>query len=105
MHFHLTSDLPSVFYSILNNYQSIKKGRGLWKFNNSLIETEEHALKLRHFIQKRSHFLNVNTQFSDWEWEYKMGIKWEYMKFDIRNFTSFSKLQFRTKYLEQNREI
>ena len=78
MHFHLTSH--QFFCSILNDYQNIKKGQVSWKFNNSLIENEKYVLKLRHCIQERLQFLNANTQFSD-------QMKWEYIKFEIRNFT------------------
>ena len=65
-----SSDCSSVFCSIPTDYQNIKKGQGLWKFNNSIIENEEYVLELRHFMQELLDFLNANTQFSD-------QMKWE----------------------------
>ena len=43
-----SSDHSPFFFSILNQYQNIKKKQGFWKFNNSLIENEENVLKRRH---------------------------------------------------------
>ena len=43
----------------------MKKGKGLWKFNNPLIKNKDCVLKPKHFIQKRIQFLNANSRFCD----------------------------------------
>ena len=63
-----------------------KKGKGYWKFNNSLLANKTFVDKMNNFIQ------NVKTEFSDSLSYLNDQAKWEYPKYQIRKFTmSFSK--------------
>ena len=90
-----SSDHSPVFCSILSNIQSIKKGSGLWKFDNSLLQNGEYIAELKIFIQERLQYLNSSTDVCD-------QVKWEYLKCEIRAFTiNFSKRLSKTKKVEQ----
>ena len=72
---------------IISNYNEIKPGPGLWKFNNSLISDENFTEKLKNFIEDLKEDLNSENSFDD-------QVKWEYIKFQIRKFTiSYSKIR------------
>ena len=73
-----SSDHSPVFCYIFNDYQNIKKGKCYGNLITHMLK-EGYVLKLTHFVQERLQFLNANIQFS-----YQM--KWEYTKFEIRNF-------------------
>ena len=90
-----SSDHSPVFCPILSYIQSIKKGSGLWKFNNSLLQNGEYIVELKIFIQEHLQYLNSSTDFCD-------QVKWEYLKYGIRAFTiNFSKRLSKTKKVAQ----
>ena len=73
------SDHSSVFFtssdSALDTY-----GKGLWKFNSSLIENEEYVSAMKKHIMvtiKNFEKENINDD----------QILWEFLKYEIRNFT------------------
>ena len=71
----------------ISNYNEIKPGQGLWKFNNSLINDEDFTEKLKKFIE------NMNED-SDSENSFHDQVKWEYINFEIQKFTtSYSKIR------------
>ena len=80
----LLTDHSPITLSCFKNQES-NRGRGLWKFNNSLIENEEYVLQMKKFI---SYTLNelFNENILDDQ------VKWEYLKYNIRKGTiKFSK--------------
>ena len=79
----LTDHSPSAL-SCFKNEES-NRGRGFWKFNNSLIEKEEYFHQMKKSI---SDILNelFNENILDDQ------VKWEYLKYHIRKYTvNFSK--------------
>ena len=71
-------------FSCFKNKES-SRGRGLWKFNNSLIENEEYALQIKKFILD-----NLNELFNENILDDQ--VNWEYLKYNIRKYTiKFSK--------------
>ena len=79
----LTDQLPITF-SYCKNEES-NRGRGFWKFNNSLIENEEYDQQMKKYISDTLNELLYENVLDD-------QIKWEYFKYNIRNYTSnFSK--------------
>ena len=80
----LLSDHPPITFSCFKNEESTR-GRGLWKFNNSLIENEEYVLQMKKFILDTLNELFTENILHD-------QVKWEYLKYNIRKYTiKFSK--------------
>ena len=78
---------------IISNYNEIKPGPGLWKFNNFLISDKNLTEKLKKIIKKLKD-LDVKNSFDD-------QVKWEYLKFEIQKFMkSCSKI-----HAKNNRKI
>ena len=86
------------------------KGKGLWKFNNSLISNEDCVEKMKNHIYDILNFLNNENMKDD-------QVIWEYLKYEIKKFTiQYSKplaktlreerecLERKLKILEQNSE-
>ena len=57
-----------------------KRGRGLWKFNNSLIEKAEYVLQMKKIILDTLNELFNENILDD-------QVNWEYMKYNIRKYT------------------
>ena len=100
----------SPIFITLSKLDEFTKGKGLWKFNNSLISNEENVEKMKNHISDILNFLN-NENIKDDQ------VIWEYLKYEIRKFTiQFSKRLAKTlreerecperklKILEQNSE-
>ena len=80
----LLSDHSPITFSCFKNEES-NRGRGLWKFNNSLIENEEYVLQMKKFILDTLNELFTENILDD-------QVKWEYLKYNIRKYTiKFSK--------------
>ena len=80
----LLTDHSPISFSYCKNEES-NRGRGFWKFNNSLIENEEYFQQMKKYISDTLNELFNENILDD-------QIKWEYFKYNIRNYTSnFSK--------------
>ena len=80
----LLTDHSPIKFSCFKNEES-NRGRGLWKFNNSLIENEEYVLQMKKFILDTLNELFTENILDD-------QVKWEYLKYNIRKYTiKFSK--------------
>ena len=80
----LLTDHSPISFSYCKNEES-NRGRGFWKFNNSLIENEEYFQQMKKYISDTLNEL-FNENILDAQ------IKWEYFKYNIRNYTiAFSK--------------
>ena len=103
----MSTDHSARFCSI-QYFSKLKKGSGLWQFNNSLVSNEGFIQKCTEYIHKVKEKLNSQTQFCD-------QTKRKILKYEIRLFTiSFSKnfahlrrkeqsaLENRLKILESN---
>ena len=72
----LLTDHSPITFSCFSNEES-NRGRGFWKFNNSLIENEEYVLQMKKIILNTLNVLfNVNIPDDQ--------VKWEYLKHNIR---------------------
>ena len=74
----LTVHSPITF-SYCKNEES-KRGRGFWKFNNSLIEDEEYVHQMKKFISDTLNKLFNENILDD-------QVKWEYLKYNIRKYS------------------
>ena len=103
----LSTDHSPIFIT-LSKLNEFTKGKGLWKFNNSLISNEDE--KMKNHTYDILNFLN-NENIKDDQ------VIWEYLKYEIRKFTiQYSKrlaktlreerecLERKLKILEQNSE-
>ena len=72
----LLTDLSPITFSCFKNEES-NRGRGLWKFNNSLIENEEYVLQMKKFILDTLNELFTENILDD-------QVKWEYLRYNIR---------------------
>ena len=103
----LSTDHSLLFCSVLN-FTNISGGRGLWKFNNSLISNNNFVDEMKRLIQKFIFDSEIDTYLTD-------QVKWELLKCEIRKFAiKFSKklaqnyrklqidLETKIKNLEQN---
>ena len=105
----LSTDHSPLFCSFLNLTNN-SRGRGLWKFNNSLISNTNfvNEMKTLSYFQKVIFGFENDTYLTD-------QVKWELLKYEIRKFAiNFSKklaqnshklqrdLETKIKKLEQN---
>ena len=80
----LSTDHSPLFCSFLN-LANISRGRGLWKFNNSLISNTNFVDEMKTLIQKVIFGFENDTYLTD-------QVKWELLKYEIRKFgINFSK--------------
>ena len=80
----LLTDHSPITFSYFKNEDS-NRGRGLRKFNNSLIENVEYILQMKKFILDTLNELFNENILDD-------QVKWEYLKYNIRKYTiKFSK--------------
>ena len=80
----LSTDHSPLFCSFLN-LTNISRGRGLWKFNNSLISNTNFVDEMKTLIQKVIFGFENDTYLTD-------QVKWELLKYKIRKFViNFSK--------------
>ena len=68
----LSTDHSPLFSSFLN-LSNISRGRGLWKFNNSLISITNFVDEMKTLIQKNDTYLTDQ-------------VKWGLLKYEIRKF-------------------
>ena len=77
----------------LNIRNDFKKGPGMWKFNNSLLQNEEYCLQLNETIDNLTLDLEniIDPQ-----------MRWEFLKFEIRCFSiKFSKKLAKEKRIQK----
>ena len=80
----LLTDHSPISFSYCKNEER-NRGRGFWKFNNSLIENEEYVQQMKKYISDTLNELFNENILDD-------QIKWEYFKYNIRNYAiNFSK--------------
>ena len=102
-----STDHSPIYFSLLKQHHLIN-GKGLWKFNNSLINNED-------FIEKMSLHIKIILKVFDNENISDDQVKWEYLKYKVRKFTIHSsknlaksirderiKLEEKIKNLEKN---
>ena len=75
----LIADHSPLFCSFLN-LTNIYRGRGLWKFNNSLISNTAFVDEIKTLIQKVIFGFENDTYLT-------YQVKWELLKYEIRRFT------------------
>lgn len=81
---------------MLRPSSSLKRNRGYWKLNASLLLSELYSLEIRNIIANVSDDASLSSYFS----------KWEFLKYKIRNFSiSFSKQLKYSAQLEENELI
>ena len=73
----LSTDHSLLFYFFLN-LSNISRGRGLWKFNSSLISNSNFVDKMKTLIQKVIFSLENDTYLTD-------QVKWELLKYEIQS--------------------
>ena len=71
----LLTDHSPIRFSCFKNEES-NRGRGLCKFNNSLIENVEYVLQMKNFILDTLNELFSENILDD-------QVKWEYLKYNI----------------------
>ena len=80
----LSTDHSPLFSSFLN-LTNISRGRGLWKFSNSLISNTNFVGEMKTLVQKVIFGFENGTYLTD-------QVKWELLKYEIRKFAiNFSK--------------
>ena len=62
----------------LSNDNSDNNGRGLWKYNDSLVYDEFYVENTKKIITK----INASNKFNE-----DAQMKWEFLKYEIRNLT------------------
>lgn len=101
------TDHSPILFTLGEIHQS-PRGRGLWKFNNSLISNEEYLARMKKHITSTLKNLNDEGIVDE-------QVRWEFLKYEIRKFTRmFSKnlhqkenteknsLEKTLKYMEEN---
>ena len=66
----------SPIFILLSKLNEFTKGKGLWKFNNSLISNEDYVEKMKNHISDILNFLN-NENIKDDQ------VIWEYLKYEV----------------------
>ena len=89
----LSTDHSPLFCSFLN-LTNISRGRGLWKFNNSLISNTIFVDEMKTLIQKLIFRFENDTYLTD-------QAKWEFLKYEIRK----SRINFSKKLAENSRKL
>ena len=80
----LLTDHLTIIFSYCKNEER-NRGRGLWKFDNSLIENQEYVHQMKKFISDTLNKLFNKNVLDD-------QVKWKYLKYNIRKYTiNFSK--------------
>ena len=74
----------------LQNNNMIKRGPGLWKFNDSLIHDTVYVQKLKSLISKLTENQDIENK----------SLKWEFIKMEIRKFT----IEYSKKVAKETRE-
>ena len=84
LHFHIVKKKES------------NRGRGLWKFNDSLIENEAYVHQMKKFISDTlNHLFNENVLDDQ--------VKSEYLKYNIRKYTIiFSKTLVKNTHTQKS---
>lgn len=81
---------------MLRPSSSLKRNRGYWKLNASLLRSELFCMEIRNIIANVSDDASLSSYIS----------KWEFLKYKIRNFSiSFSKQLKFSAQLEENELI
>ena len=73
----ISTDHSPVFFSLSKGKECLR-GKGFWKFNNYLTKDQNHTTDIKKFI--RSFFSTNESHFS-------CQIKWELLKYEVREFT------------------
>ena len=76
------------------NLSNISRGRGLWKFNNSLISNSNSVDEMKTLIQKFICCLENDTYLTD-------RVKWESLKYEIRKLA----VNFSRKLAQNSRKL
>ena len=72
------------------------RGKGFWKFNNSLISNDEYVEKMKNQISETLHMLDQD-KITD------KHLRWEFLKYEIRKFTiNFSKKLVKEENKDRN---
>ena len=74
-----SSDHSLIFFSLVST-KPASKGKGLWKFNNSLLLNEEFVTKMRNYIHLNINEMNRENINDD-------QIRWEFLKYKVRKFS------------------
>ena len=89
------TDHSPIFFS-LQLKDMPTRGKGFWKFNNSLISNDEYVEKMKNQISETLHMLDQD-KITD------KHLRWEFLKYEIRKFTiNFSKKLVKEENKDQN---
>ena len=86
----IKSDHSIIYLHICSS--SIKRGRGFWKFNSSLLKDLEYVNKINDIIQN----LKEETSYMS-----DMQLRWDFIKSEIRGYT----IQYSSRKLKERREF
>ena len=92
----ILTDHWSITFSYCKNEES-NRGRGFWKFNNSLTENDEYIHQMKRFISDTLNELFNENILDDQE------KKWEYLKYHIRKYTINSSKKLAKNTNKKNR--
>ena len=67
----------SLLYFNINSHKTPRRGKGFWKFNSNLLHDTTYVSQLKQLINEK----NIEYNIED------LGLKWDLIKLDIRNFT------------------
>ena len=87
------SDHSPILLSFCRQKSECTRGKGLWKFNSSLTKNNEYVEKMKKLISDTLSTIDDERNFND-------QMKWEYLKFTIRNFS----IEFSKTYIKLQRE-
>ena len=73
-----SSDLSPILFSLVST-KPASKGKGLWKFNNSLLLNEEFVTKMRNYIHVKINEMNHENINDNQIWR-------EFLKYEGRKF-------------------
>ena len=89
----LSTDLSPIFFSLSKNI-GIPRTKGLWKFNNSLCHKPDFITELKNHLKFIYNRVSAG-QITDEQ------LCWEYMKYEIRNFSIRSSKEKAKKMLNE----
>ena len=89
-----TDHSPIFFFLQLKDMPT--RGKGFWKFNNSLTSNDDYVEKMKNQISETIHMLDQD-KITD------KHLRWEFLKYEIRKFTiNFSKKLVKEENKDQN---
>ena len=104
------SDIDHSSVSICLRFNNKKRGKGVWKFNNSLLSGFEYINKVKKVIQEVLNEYNLDsshteTDFEDSSFSINYQLLWEMIKLKIRGITISHTSYKKRQRDEEEREV